>query len=142
MREKIAHILILLLATTAVLSCSTGITLENPSGSAGIEITGAVTDAITGEPLDEIKITLTTIDRSDNESDNFIKTVYTDNKGTFKIISEADKGINSCFLLAEDPDGVYLSDSQTINITWTQSNMHHGVFYVNDIFFYLEKAEK
>ncbi|MBQ9723065.1 MAG: radical SAM-associated putative lipoprotein [Bacteroidales bacterium] len=142
MRKAIAHILILLLATTAVLSCSVGFPMEVPAETSGIEITGAVTDGKTGEPLDEIKITLTTTERLDIQIGTVLKTAYTDNNGTFTIMAEGVKGLTSCVLIAEDPDGIYETASQVVNITWSESNMLQGIFYVNDIIFYLEKAEK
>lgn len=142
MRKTIAHIIILLLATTAVLSCSTGFQMDVPADTAGIEISGAVTDGETGEPLDEIKITLTTAQRQDIHTGNILKTAYTDNHGTFTIMAEGADGLRSCILIAEDPDGIYETASQTVNITWSESNMSQGIFYVNDIIFYLEKAEK
>lgn len=116
--------------------------MEVPAETSGIEITGAVTDGKTGEPLDEIKITLTTTERLDIQIGTVLKTAYTDNNGTFTIMAEGVEGLSSCILIAEDPDGMYETASQVVNITWTQANMLQGIFYVNDIIFYLEKAEK
>lgn len=116
--------------------------MEVPAETSGIEISGAVTDGETGEPLDEIKVTLTTAERQNIKPDNLLKTAYTDNNGTFTIMAEGVEGLSSCILIAEDPDGVYETASQVVNITWTQANMLQGIFYVNDIIFYLEKAEK
>lgn len=143
MKKFIANIFILLLSATAVLSCSAEMDMPGDVVPVGaIEVSGAVVDSSTGTPLDEIRITLTTSESNAHENAVLVKTAYTGSNGLFTIMADGFEGRTSCILIAEDPEGIYESASQTVNITWSVNNVHQGIFYVNDVNFYLEKAAK
>ncbi|MBR5273818.1 MAG: hypothetical protein IKU33_01080 [Bacteroidales bacterium] len=107
-----------------------------------IVISGAVSDILTGEPLEEIKISLHAAEFGDNENVNLVsKTTYTDNSGRYTVSAVGFTYITTCLVTAEDPNGKYADSSQEIMVTWTAPNMQGNTFYVNDINFYLERDE-
>ena len=144
MLKNVFNIFILLLVTTAVLSCSEGLLSESQPSEEELEIviSGAVSDILTGEPLEDIKICLHAAEFGDNENVNLVsKTSYTDNSGKYTVSAIGFTYITTCLITAEDPNGKYADSSQEVMVTWTAPNMQGNTFYVNDINFYLERNE-
>ena len=145
MKRFISNIIILLLASTAVLSCSLNMDIINDMTNADrdtymLVVTGTASDLNTGEPIEEIKISLHAAEHGGSGEGTLVsKTTYTDNSGRFSISAEGFKSETTCLITAEDPNGKYNKASQEINITWSNINMVDGTFYVNDCSFYLEK---
>ena len=91
MLKNSLNILILLLASTAVLSCSDvdSDIFERPDEELVISISGTASDLSTGEPIEEIKITVHAAEYGDKDNVNLVsKTTYTDNTGRFSISAE------------------------------------------------------
>ena len=144
MLKNVFNIFILLLFSTAVLSCSEGPISEFQPSEEELEIviSGAVSDIQTGKPLEEVKITLHAAEFGGNDNVNLVsKTTYTDNTGKYSVSAQGFTYITTCLVTAEDPNGVYVDSSQEIMVTWTAPNMHGNTFFVNDINFYLERNE-
>lgn len=142
MLKNVFNILILLLVSTAVLSCSAEPMSEYQPSEEELEIviSGAVSDILTGEPLEEVKITLHAAEFGGNDNVNLIsKTTYTDNTGKYSVSAKGFTYITTCLVTAEDPNGEYVESSQEIMVTWTAPNMQGNTFFVNDINFYLER---
>lgn len=146
MRRHILNILILLLASTAVLSCSAGMVneLESIKGQTGYKlvISGSVSDMESSEPLEDIRIVMRSVERTDEANPKeFSHTAYTDNKGTFTINIGGFSSPISVVLEAEDPNDMYKPARHEIPlITWDSDyNMDRGTFFINDCNFYLEK---
>lgn len=148
-RNILKHILILLLASTAVLSCSPGMVEEiedlksqtNPYGY-NLLISGSASDKDTSLPIEEIKITLTATEKTaDGRTISHKKSAYTDNEGVFTLKINGFRGHVTAVLTAEDPNGNYKSATHEIPlITWDSSyNMSDNDFFINDCSFYLEK---
>ena len=147
MKRHILNILILLLASTAVLSCSAGMVneLEDIKGQTAeyrLVISGAVSDMESTMPLEDIRIVMTSEEQTEegkSEKDTF--TVYTDNAGLFTINIGGFRYLVSIVLEADDPHGSYRSARHEIPlITWNSNyNMSAGTFYINDCNFYMEK---
>lgn len=153
MKRNILNIFILLLFTTAVLSCSEMMPME-PSlnddmnekpASFTLIISGTASDKNEAFPLEEIKITLHAAEIADGqEAELFTKTTYTDNRGKFTLSAEGFTKPVSCIITAEDPNGEYTSWTHEIPlISWDSSyNMTpDGTCFINDCDFFLEKAE-
>lgn len=147
MKRHILNILILLLASTAVLSCSIGMVneIENVHGqtySYKLVISGSVSDMESAEPLEDIRIVMRAVEKTDGTSpEEHTYTAYSDSKGTFTInIGGFDNPV-SVELEANDPDGIYKPAKHEIPlITWDSSyNMNGDTFFINDCNFYLEK---
>lgn len=144
MLKNVFKFFILLLASTAVLSCSDLGDYEIPSSEEELEIliSGTASDILTGEPLEEIKISLHAAEFGDNDNVNLVsKTTYTDNSGKYTVSAKGFTYITTCLVTAEDPNGVYADSSQEIMVTWTAPNMQGNTFYVNECNFYLERNE-
>lgn len=156
MKNYMTNIMIVLLASTALLSCSAGYEhMEDDdfppySSNAGAEkslvINGTVLSLHDVLPLEGIKITLHASEISDDDdATEFDKIIeYTDNRGIFTIKASGYKTPISCIITAEDPNGIYLSGKHEIpNIQWDNSyNMQGGTWYVNDCDFHLEKQNQ
>lgn len=148
-RNILKHILILLLASTAVLSCSPGMVEEieelkgqTNSNEYNLLISGSASDMDTSLPIEEIKITLTATEKTaDGRTTSHEKSAYTDNEGVFTLKINGFKGHVTAVLTAEDPNGNYKSATHEIPlITWDSSyNMSGNDFFINDCSFYLEK---
>ena len=144
MNKLILNTFILLLTTTAVLSCSAGPFFENANVETDLElsVSGTASDISTGTPLEDIKVTIHVAEHGQNQNMNLVsKTAYTDNNGKFTISAEGFTNETTCLITAEDPDGMYADASQEIKIQWSSVNMEGNVFYVNDCDFYLEKKK-
>lgn len=146
MNKLILNTLILLLASTAVLSCShVYMDAEMPADADALlelSVSGTASDISTGQPLEEIKITIHAAEQPDGSETNLIsKTAYTDNSGKFTISADGFRNQTTCMIIAEDPDGIYEDAIQEIKISWSSTSMLGNVFYVNDCDFYLEKKK-
>ena len=149
MKNFFTHIISVLLASTALLSCSAEYNedamlppVSNGSHEKTLIINGTVLSLHGDLPLEGIKITLHAAEiSSDNQetvSDNIVE--YTDNNGVFTLRSEGHVMPISCEITAEDPNGAYMSGKHEIPlIQWDNSyNMQGGIWYVNDCDFHLE----
>lgn len=142
MNKLILNILILLLASTAVSSCSVeGVgSVQSPNDTLTFSISGTASDLLTGAPLEEIKITVHAAEYGSKDHLNLVsKSTYTDNTGRFTISAEGFINTTTCLVTAEDPNGIYADASQEIKISWSAPNMQGNTFFVNDCDFYLEK---
>lgn len=147
MKKIKEYILILLLASTAVLSCSTAPDMALPdkdmANGAGLVISGIVADMEDGSPLEEIKLTLHAAEISGSDATTIFDKaiVYTDNNGLYTFKAEGFMNPISCIIIAEDPNGVYASANHEIPlISWDSSyNMTGGIFYINECDFHLKK---
>lgn len=150
MKRTLIHIFILLLSTTAVLSCSAEIPdafnppFDYEESPMSILITGIVTDNDSGEPLEGISIKFKAFPRSGTESPSVVSDrVYTDNRGIFTIQTAAPEYSLSCILIAEDENSVYDSRSKEIIVTWSGPSFDNNTntFVVNDCNFSLTKKQ-
>jgi hypothetical protein len=145
MRHIILNIVILLLASTAVLSCSTGMPGTLDPDARTLVISGVTTDSSTDEPLEDVKITLqaTEVRKGVIKSKRTV-TAYTDNRGSYNITAEGFRNTVTCSISAEDMKGNYQGGTQEINISWSGPSYEKetGTFYVNDCNFYLGKTGK
>lgn len=147
MKRHILNILILLLASTAVLSCSAGILNEtdapqSQTGSFKLVISGSVSDMESAAPLEDIRIVMRTVEKIDGINlEEQTYTAYSDSKGTFTINMGGFNNPVSVELETNDPKGIYKHAKHEIPlITWDSSyNMSGNTFFINDCNFYLEK---
>lgn len=147
MKRHILNILILLLASTAVLSCSAGIVneleaVQGQTGSFKLVISGSVSDMESAAPLEDIRIVISSVEKTDGTSpEEHTYTAYSDSKGTFTINMGGFNNPVSVELEANDPKGIYKHAKHEIPlITWDSSyNMSGNTFFVNECNFYLEK---
>ncbi len=145
MRNVLKNILVLLLSSTAVLSCSVGM-VNDPALAPGMDlsitVTGTASDIDTNWPLEEIRIILHAEEAISNGTELLIdKTTYTDNNGRFSITMEGFRSPTSFTISADDPNGVYGGAQIKIPlVTWDfDYNISGGTFYVNDCNFHLKK---
>lgn len=142
--------MIMLLASTALLSCSVPDMINDPSMDIGgtgntLVITGTVSDISDDTPLEDIKLTLHATEMTGTANATSGKaTSYTDNKGMFSLRASGFTGEISCIVTAEDLKGTYKSGRNEIPLVrWDMGyNMKDGVFYINDCDFHLEKSKK
>ncbi len=139
--RNIIHTFILLLSATAVLSCSAAFDIES-SYDAGypLEISGTVTDADTGAPLEEIRINVQAIHQ---ETVLHTKTVYTGDNGKFTVFLAFDNFEDPTIFVATagDKDGKYRTGRHEMIISRNAVyNIDKGVFYIS-CDFHLQKAE-
>lgn len=147
-RNIFKHILILLLSSTAVLSCSMeqvhlGESLAQEGNAFVLVISGSASDLESSLPIEEIRIVLKATEKAmDGTGTVYEKSAYTDNKGMFTMQADGFCNPISVTLTAEDPNGRYESATHEIPmITWESSyNMTGNTFYINDCSFYLEKV--
>ncbi len=134
----------LLLFSTAVLSCKAFDAEMNPTDGPDMEfalsISGTVTDMENPEiKPEEIKIT---IDAMQRDVVIYTKTAYTDNKGKFTLSLDGFRKPSSIVATADDLKGVYKSSTHEMQISWDADyNIKNGVYYINECNFHLEKAE-
>ena len=147
MKRHILNILILLLASTAVLSCSAGILNEtdapqSQTGSFKLVISGSVSDMESAAPLEDIRIVMRSVEKIGGINlEEQTHTAYSDSKGTFTINMGGFHNPVSVELETNDPKGIYKHAKHEIPlITWDSSyNMSGNTFFINDCNFYLEK---
>ncbi len=145
MHKYIIRAMVLLLAATAVLSCSAemGPLEDSDNKEFSITVTGAVSDLETNKPIRDIQITMYALESNDDESKLTISHESTDESGNFTINMTGFRNPASFTIKAEDPDGIYESSTHEIPLVkWTSSyNVSRGTLYVNDCNFYLSEDE-
>lgn len=147
----ILNTMILLLVSTAVLSCSKAANdIEDiqcstrPGEPYSLVISGSASDKDSSLPLEEIKITLTAVEKpAKGRETSLEKTSYTGSNGLFTLKADGFRNPVSIVLTAEDPNGRYKTATHEIPlITWDSSyNMDGNSFFINECNFYLEKNE-
>lgn len=145
MQRSLLHIAILLLTSTAVLSCSKAHdteTLESDSALEGnkVLISGIVSDE-DGNTLEGISIQLFEFLNSNEEVPvNSIKT-YTDKLGYFSLYADGDSQPMICHVIAFDPSGSYKSQTRIILVNWAGPTYDNDarMFVVNDCNFVMTK---
>ncbi len=146
MKKHIIYILMLLLFSTAVLSCTAFDAEMSPTDPEGpdmefaLSISGTVSDIENPEiKPEDIRITINAMQR---DVIVYTKTAYTDNKGKFMLSLDGFRKPSSIVATAKDMKGVYKSSTHEMLISWdAYYNIKNGVFYLNECNFHLEKAE-
>mgnify|MGYP003457266671 FL=1 len=149
MRTRIAHILILLLAATVAVSCSKAdMAIEDMAGNPGVKsivITGIVTEAQNGQPLENITIHFKAYPKdSPDAAPIIIDEVHTNSNGAYTIQTGVEIYYPLlCTLSAEDSKDIYESKTNQVIVTWSGPSFdrNSGTFVVNDCTFQLKKAE-
>lgn len=146
MIRVLRYFAILLLVPTAVLSCSKAAEAESMESDAALEgnkvlISGIVADEH-GNPLEGISIHLLEyLDITDLASPvNSIKST-TDKDGYYSIYAEGDLSPMLCYVKAEDPNGIYMTQVKTVLVKWSGPTFDKdaNMFVVNDCNFILLK---
>jgi hypothetical protein len=147
MMKNLSYILTLLLAATAVLSCSKAdIAIEDVvenTGERSIIITGAVTDAQNGQALEDITIHFKAYPQdSPDASPIIIDEVHTNSKGeyTIQIYGDFHEPL-LCTLSTQDSKDTYETKTNQVIISWngTSFDKNSGTFVINDCSFQLSK---
>ena len=133
------HIAILLLASTAVLSCSMDTGYHdaesgNPVKGNQILISGIVADEA-NIPLEGVLVQFVEYSGDiPRHVPAYSATAYTDRDGYYTIYTEGLAGPMQCYINAEDPKGLHESASKVILVTWTGPafDEESGMFVVND----------
>ncbi len=146
--KNVIHMFILLLFSTAVLSCSAEMLFDGDMAAPGaadeagfsLNVSGTVSDTDSRQPLEDMKITVTA---RENASDEKIttKTGYTDNLGRYIIQIGGFRSPTSFSIKVEDPTDVYKTFEHYIPmVSWNSDyNMENNVFYINECDFFLKK---
>lgn len=145
-RTYISYIAALLSAATAVLSCSVGVydampDMEGALPEKMISITGAVCSQ-DGQVLEDIAITFRSYLQNDMDAALITtKTVYSNSKGEFSILAEGADTDLFCNLTAEDPSGLYESQTRKILVSWEGVSFDRlsNTYVVNDCNFVLNR---
>ena len=145
-RTIITYIAALLSVATAVLSCSTGdyVVMPDMEGTIterSILITGYVSN-MEGQALEDITITFKAYPKDDvNAAPISTDTAYSNSKGTFSIMADGAEMDLICLVNAEDPDGIYESQSQQIFVSWkgVSFDASNNQYIVNDCSFVLNR---
>ena len=145
-RTFIAYIAALLSVATAVLSCSVGVydampDMEGALPEKMISITGAVCSQ-DGQVLEDIAITFRSYLQNDMDAALITtKTVYSNSKGEFSILAEGADTDLFCNLTAEDPSGLYESQTRKILVSWEGVSFDRlsNTYVVNDCNFVLNR---
>ena len=110
-----------------------------------IIITGAVTDASTGQPLEDITIHFKAYPQDiPDASPIFTDEVHSTSSGTFTIHASGNIYESLlCVLTAQDAGNIYESKTNQVIVTWSGPSFdrNSGTFVVNDCTFQLKKAE-
>lgn len=148
MKRTILHILLMLLAATAVSSCSKGdfeVALDGaPSNDRSIVITGSATDSQSGEAIENISISFMAYPYDDESAGPlFSEEVYTNSEGIFTIHAQGSHQKLLCIIIAQDKEGIYESQTKQVIVTWegTSFDRYNNIFVVNDCAFNLKKAK-
>lgn len=152
MKSKILNIFITLLAMAAISSCSKEMPGKadhvntNGDGLRSITITGAVTDAQSGKPLEDITIHFKAYPQdTPDASPLIIDEVHTTSNGTYTVHAS---GLLYepllCVLTAQDVKDVYESKTNQVIISWSgmSYDKESGQFVVNDCTFQLNKKSE
>ena len=142
-RTYIFSIAALLSVATAVLSCSVGVFDAMPDMDGAlpekmISITGAVCSH-DGQLLEDVAITFKSYLQNDMDAAPITtETVYSNSKGEFSILAEG-ADIDLCILTAEDPSGLYESQTIQILVSWEGVSFDRlsNTYVVNDCNFVL-----
>lgn len=145
-RTFITYIAALLSVATAVLSCSKGDydvmpDMEGTITERSILITGYVSN-MEGQALEDITITFKAYPKDDvNAAPISTDTAYSNSKGTFSIMADGAEMDLICLVNAEDPDGIYESQSQQIFVSWkgVSFDAYNNQYIVNDCSFVLNR---
>lgn len=145
-RTFITYIAALLSVATAVLSCSKGdyVVMPDMEGTIterSILITGYVSN-MEGQALEDITITFKAYPKDDvNAAPISTDTAYSNSKGTFSIMADGAEMDLICLVNAEDPDGIYESQSQKIFVSWkgVSFDASNNQYIVNDCSFVLNR---
>ena len=145
-RTFITYIAALLSVATAVLSCSKGDydvmpDMEGTITERSILITGYVSN-MEGQALEDITITFKAYPKDDvNAAPISTDTAYSNSKGTFSIMADGAEMDLICLVNAEDPDGIYESQSQQIFVSWkgVSFDASNNQYIVNDCSFVLNR---
>ena len=145
-RTFITYIAALLSVATAVLSCSKGDYVVMPDMEGAITersilITGYVSN-MEGQALEDITITFKAYPKDDvNAAPISTDTAYSNSKGTFSIMADGAEMDLICLVNAEDPDGIYESQSQQIFVSWkgVSFDASNNQYIVNDCSFVLNR---
>ncbi len=152
MRNVIQHIIILLLSATAVLSCTAELAFNDSAMAPDdryesdhangypIVITGTATDADTGKPIEDIRITATAKDDKGNEL--LTQKAYTGNDGKFTLRLSFEHSKTTIVAVADDQSGTYASSTHEMMVSGNSIyNIEEGVFYINGCDFHLRKVK-
>ena len=145
-RTYIFSIAALLSVATAVLSCSVGVfdampDMEGALPEKMISITGAVCSQ-DGQVLEDIAITFRSYLQNDMDADPIVtETVYSNSKGEFSILKEGADADLYCIVTAEDPNGVFESQTRQILVSWEGVSFDRlsNTYVVNDCNFVLNR---
>ena len=145
-RTFITYIAALLSVATAVLSCSKGDydvmpDMEGTITERSILITGYVSN-MEGQALEDITITFKAYPKDDvNAAPISTDTAYSNSKGTFSIMADGAEMDLICLVNAEDPDGIYESQSQQIFVSWkgVSFDAYNNQYIVKDCSFVLNR---
>lgn len=145
-RTYIFSIAALLSVATAVLSCSVGAydmmpDMEGVGEGKRIAITGSVY-SLDGMPLEDMSITFKSYLQDDMDSAPMImETVYSNSKGEFSILTKGADTDLFCIVTAEDPNGVYESQTRQILVSWEGVSFDRlsNTYVVNDCSFVLNR---
>lgn len=150
MRTRIVHILTLLLAAAAALSCSKAdMSIEDMAGNPRVKsivITGIVTDAQSGQPLENITIHFKAYPKDyPDAAPIIIDEVHTNSNGAYTI----QTGVEIyepllCTLSAQDSKDIYESKTNQVIVSWSGTSFDNssGTFVVNDCSFQLSKKQE
>lgn len=152
MKNKILNILMLLSAMTALLSCSKemaggihGDAIGNPD-IRSIIITGGVTDAESGQPLEDITIHFKAYPQdAPDASPVIIDEFHTTSSGTYTVHASGPIYESLlCVLTAQDANEVYESKTNQVIVSWSGMSYDKdaGQFVVNDCIFQLNKKSE
>lgn len=145
-RTYIFSIAALLSVATAVPSCSVGAydmmpDMEGVGEGKRISITGSVY-SLDGMPLEDMSITFKSYLQDDMDSAPMImETVYSNSKGEFSILTKGADTDLFCIVTAEDPNGVYESQTRQILVSWEGVSFDRlsNTYVVNDCSFVLNR---
>lgn len=150
MKKIISYILLILLGTTVLSSCSMEMFDDESNMTDGgrwkeVIITGLVTDAESSKALEDITIYFKAYPQADADAAPVATDeVHTGNNGVFTIQTPSNVSGNLyCTITAEDPKGIYQSNTKQIIVTWkgTSFDKELQLYVVNDCNFQLRKAE-
>lgn len=149
MKRTILNIMLMLLAATAVLSCSKGdfdVALDSasPSSERSILITGSATDSQTGTGIENIMISFKAYQYEDSGDTPLIsEDIYTNSNGIFTLHTDGTDQPLFCILTASDAEGIYETQTKQVIVTWsgTSFDRHNNMFVVNDCTFIMTKAQ-
>jgi hypothetical protein len=145
---RMLHIAILLLVSTAVLSCSMEFdsdVMESDSALKGnkILLSGIVADE-DGNPLEGISIQMLEYLAND-ETYSAISSAAssTDSDGFYTIYADGHTESMQCYVRAEDLEKKYESQTKMVLITWSGPSFdsESGIFVINDCNFIMQKKQ-